>query len=58
MIEERDPVSSLIQAKEIGELGLCGGEGAIANAIYDACGAQTHPFPMTPDRMLAAMSDN
>lgn len=57
MIEERDPVASLIQAKGIGELGMCGGAGAIANAIYNACGARMHAFPMTPDKVLAAMPD-
>ena len=57
MVEERDPVASPIQAKGIGELGMCGGAGAIANAIYNACGARVLDFPMTPDRVLAAMPD-
>lgn len=55
MVEERDGVASPIQAKGVGELGMCGGAGAIANAIYNACGARLHDFPMTPDRVLAAM---
>ena len=55
MVEERDPAASVIQAKGIGELGMCGGAGAIANAIYNACGARMRAFPMTPDRVLAAM---
>ncbi len=55
MVEERDPAASLIQAKGVGELGMCGGAGAIANAIYNACGARIRDFPMTPDRVLAAM---
>ncbi|MBL4717614.1 MAG: xanthine dehydrogenase family protein molybdopterin-binding subunit, partial [Erythrobacter sp.] len=33
MVEERDPAASPIQAKGIGELGMCGGAAAIANAI-------------------------
>ena len=57
MVEERDPAASPIQAKGIGELGMCGGAGAIANAIYNACGARVLDFPMTPDRVLAAMPD-
>ncbi len=56
IVEERDPAASLIQAKGIGELGMCGGAGAIANAIYNACGARMRAFPMTPDRVLAAMT--
>jgi xanthine dehydrogenase YagR molybdenum-binding subunit len=55
MIEERDPVASPIQAKGIGELGMCGGAAAIANAIYHACGARLYDYPMTPDRVLAAL---
>ena len=29
MVEERDPVASPIQAKGIGELGMCGGAAAL-----------------------------
>ena len=57
MMEERDPVASPIQAKGIGELGMCGGAAAIANAIYNACGARLFQYPMTPDRVLAALPD-
>ncbi|WP_336985344.1 xanthine dehydrogenase family protein molybdopterin-binding subunit [Altererythrobacter aquiaggeris] len=57
MVEERDPSASPIQAKGIGELGMCGGAGAIANAIYNACGARLFDYPMTPDRVLAAMPE-
>ena len=55
MVEERDPAASPIQAKGIGELGMCGGAAAIANAIYNASGARLYEYPMTPDRVLAAM---
>ncbi|WP_066551301.1 MULTISPECIES: xanthine dehydrogenase family protein molybdopterin-binding subunit [unclassified Sphingomonas] len=57
LVEERDAAASLIQAKGIGELGMCGGAAAIANAVYHACGARVLAFPMTPDRVLAAMPD-
>ncbi|WAC23814.1 xanthine dehydrogenase family protein molybdopterin-binding subunit [Blastomonas sp. SL216] len=57
LIEERDEAASIIQAKGIGELGMCGGAAAIANAIYNACGARVFDYPMTPDRVLAAMPD-
>jgi len=57
MVEERDPAASPIQAKGIGELGMCGGAAAIGNAIYNACGARVMSFPMTPDRVMAAMPD-
>ena len=57
MVEERDPAASPIQAKGIGELGMCGGAAAIANAIHHACGARVLDFPITPDRVLAALPD-
>ena len=57
LIEERDEAASIIQAKGIGELGMCGGAAAVANAIYNACGARVFDYPMTPDRVLAAMPD-
>ncbi|WP_343346726.1 xanthine dehydrogenase family protein molybdopterin-binding subunit [Sphingomicrobium sp. XHP0239] len=55
MVEERDPVASPIQAKGIGELGMCGGAAAIANAIYNASGARLYRYPMTPDLVIAAL---
>jgi len=58
LLEERDGSASPIQAKGVGELGLCGGAGAIANAIYDACGARVFAYPMAPNRVLAAMPQN
>ncbi len=57
LIDERDAAASPLQAKGVGELGLCGGAGAIANAIYDACGARVLAYPMTPDRVIAAMPE-
>ncbi|MDG5748936.1 xanthine dehydrogenase family protein molybdopterin-binding subunit [Qipengyuania sp. XHP0207] len=57
LVEERDGAASPIQAKGIGELGMCGGAAAIANAIYNACGARLYDYPMTPDRVLAVMPD-
>lgn len=57
LVEERDGAASPIQAKGIGELGMCGGAAAIANAIYNACGARLFEFPMTPAKVIAAMPD-
>ena len=58
LVEERDGAASPIQAKGIGELGMCGGAAAISNAIYNACGARLFDFPMTPDRVLAGLPDS
>ncbi|GGE00476.1 xanthine dehydrogenase [Polymorphobacter glacialis] len=56
-VEERDPHASPIQAKGVGELGICGGAGAIANAIYNACGVRVRDFPMTLDKIIGGLPD-
>ena len=35
---------------------ICMG-GALANAIYDACGARLHQMPMTPERVLEGIKN-
>jgi CO/xanthine dehydrogenase Mo-binding subunit len=42
-------------AKEIGEGSLLPVLGAIANAIYDACGVRVVELPITPEKILAAL---
>ncbi len=42
-------------AKEIGEGSLLPVLGAIANAIYDACGVRVMELPITPEKILAAL---
>ena len=56
-VAERDGHASPIQAKGVGELGICGGAGAIANAIYNACGVRVRDFPVTLDKLIAALPD-
>ncbi len=53
LLEDRDPAGSPLQAKGVGELGICGAGAAIANAIYDACGVRVRSFPITPDKIIA-----
>ncbi|MFC2125243.1 xanthine dehydrogenase family protein molybdopterin-binding subunit, partial [Bacteroidota bacterium] len=38
-----------------GEPSIITAGGAVANAIFDACGARLHQMPMTPERVLEAM---
>jgi xanthine dehydrogenase YagR molybdenum-binding subunit len=57
LVEERDPAGSPLQAKGVGELGICGAGAAIGNAIYHACGARVREFPITPDKVMALLSD-
>jgi len=52
-IQERDAYVGPMQAKGIGELGICGAGGAIINAIYNACGIRIRDLPATPDKIIA-----
>ena len=56
-LEERDIHANPIHAKGIGELGICGAGAAIANAIYNATGARIRDFPITLDKVIAALPD-
>ena len=57
LLEERDAAASPLQAKGVGELGICGAAGAIANAVYNACGVRVRSFPITLDKILPALPD-
>jgi len=57
LVDERDPAGSPLQAKGVGELGICGAAGAIANAIHHACGVRVRSFPITPDKLLAELPE-
>ncbi|WP_163850139.1 xanthine dehydrogenase family protein molybdopterin-binding subunit [Pseudooceanicola aestuarii] len=54
-IKERDDWAGPLQAKGIGELGICGAGAAILNAVHHACGVRLRDFPATPDRVLAGL---
>ncbi|MNR24684.1 Xanthine dehydrogenase molybdenum-binding subunit [compost metagenome] len=54
-LDETDPVSSPMKAKGVGELGICGVSAAVANAIYNATGARVRDYPVTLDKLLAAL---
>ncbi|WP_232494403.1 xanthine dehydrogenase family protein molybdopterin-binding subunit [Novosphingobium kaempferiae] len=57
LVEERDPAGSPLQAKGVGELGICGAAGAIANAVYNASGVRVRSFPITPDKVLVGLPE-
>lgn len=54
-LDEPDPISSPMKAKGVGELGLCGAAAAVANAVYNATGVRVRDYPVTLDKLLAAM---
>lgn len=51
-LDETDPMSSPMKAKGVGELGICGVGGAVANAIYHATGVRVREYPITLDKLL------
>lgn len=52
LLEERDPHVGPLQAKGLGELGICGAGAAILNAVYNACGLRLRDLPATPDKVI------
>ncbi|ATW04484.1 xanthine dehydrogenase family protein molybdopterin-binding subunit [Sphingorhabdus sp. YGSMI21] len=57
LLKERDEFASPIQAKGIGELGICGAAAAVTNAIYNATGIRVRDYPATLDKLLAGLPD-
>ncbi|MEX3314455.1 xanthine dehydrogenase family protein molybdopterin-binding subunit [Sulfitobacter sp. PS-8MA] len=55
LLEERDDWANPMQAKGIGELGICGAAAAILNAIYNATGVRVRDYPATLDKVIAGM---
>jgi xanthine dehydrogenase YagR molybdenum-binding subunit len=54
-LAELDDRSNPLKSKGIGELGICGAGASIANAIHNACGARIRDYPITLDKLLAAL---
>ena len=54
-LPEVDDKANPLGIKGVGEAGICGAGAAIANAVYNACGARVRDYPLTPERVLGAM---
>ena len=54
-LPELDAEANPLKSKGIGELGICGAGAALANAIYNACGARVRDYPITLDKLLSAL---
>lgn len=50
VLDETDPLSSPMKAKDVVELGLCGIAAAVAIAIYNATGVRVRHYPITLDK--------
>jgi xanthine dehydrogenase molybdenum-binding subunit len=56
LIEEPDP-SGPFGAKGVGETGITNVAPSIANALYDAVGVRVHSLPLSPEKVLEALSE-
>ena len=52
LVEEHDPHVNALGIKGVGEIGITGTAGAIANAVWHATGVRVREIPITLDRLL------
>jgi xanthine dehydrogenase YagR molybdenum-binding subunit len=52
LVEEHDPHVNALGVKGVGEIGITGTAGAVANAVWHATGIRVREFPITLDRLL------
>ncbi len=55
LLDELDKHANVLGSKGVGELGICGAGAAVANAVYNACGARVRDYPITLDKVLPAL---
>jgi xanthine dehydrogenase YagR molybdenum-binding subunit len=53
LVEEHDPHVNALGIKGVGEIGITGTAGAVANAVWHATGVRVRKFPITLDRIIA-----
>ena len=52
LVEEHDPHVNALGIKGVGEIGVTGTAGAVANAVWHATGIRVRQFPITLDRLI------
>ena len=52
LVEEHDPHVNALGIKGVGEIGVTGTAGAVANAVWHATGVRVREFPITLDRLI------
>jgi xanthine dehydrogenase YagR molybdenum-binding subunit len=52
LIDEHDPQVNALGIKGVGEMGVTGAAGAVANAVWHATGIHVRQFPITLDRLI------
>jgi xanthine dehydrogenase YagR molybdenum-binding subunit len=56
LVEEHDPHVNALGIKGVGEIGITGTAGAVANAVWHATGVRVRNFPITLDRLIEPQS--
>jgi xanthine dehydrogenase YagR molybdenum-binding subunit len=56
VLDEFDAHANVLGSKGVGELGICGAGAAVANAVYNACGARIRQYPITLDKVLPSLT--
>lgn len=51
-----DGKANVLGAKGVGELGHCGANAAVANAVFNATGVRVRDFPITLDKVLPGLA--
>jgi xanthine dehydrogenase YagR molybdenum-binding subunit len=54
LVEEHDAHVNALGVKGVGEIGITGTAGAVANAVWHATGVRVRKFPITLDRLIEA----
>ena len=52
LVEERDPFVNPLGVKGVGEIGVTGTAGAVANAVWHATGVRPRRFPIRPEMLM------
>jgi xanthine dehydrogenase YagR molybdenum-binding subunit len=52
LVEEADPYVNALGIKGVGEIGVTGTAGAIANAVWHATGVRVRRFPITVEQLI------
>jgi xanthine dehydrogenase YagR molybdenum-binding subunit len=55
LLEDFDDKANMLGAKGLGELGNCGTNAAVANAVFNATGVRVRDFPITLDKVLPGL---
>jgi xanthine dehydrogenase YagR molybdenum-binding subunit len=55
LLDSFDDKANVLGAKGVGEVGNCGANAAVANAVFNATGVRVREFPITIDKVLPGL---